>query len=221
MKVLAPIALCLWASPAVAQSDTLVLVIDASSSIDPVEMSLQMEGYIFALRQAPYLDNAYIEVILFSDRADVVVSGSYYDAIEYFENYYIPDTIYNRNNHANSITCVDTAFELIYNRFTSYPGFVTIDISGDGAHNCGQPENVSQYTNSLHQNGAYINALVVNTDPRPEVTVFEGAYEFYDQYVVNGFIVEANGFEDFGNTLSRKINLEMVHLMENDYGNLD
>jgi hypothetical protein len=221
MKVLAPIALCLWASTAVAQSDTLILVIDASSSIDPMEMQIQMQGYSYALRRADYLEESFIEVILFSDEAAVVSSGTYEEAIEYFDDYVIPSEIYRTGARANSITCLDKPFELIYERFTTYPGFVTIDLSGDGAHNCGLNENVSRWAFALHDNGVFINGLVIDTDIAPNATTSETTYSFYRENIVNGFIMIADGFEDFGRAISQKINLEMAHLMENENVSVD
>lgn len=202
-----------FVSMAKAQSNTLILAIDVSSSVNEEEMLLQMEGYAEALEYFPYLEDQYIEVILFSDYAVSVVQGSWHDAKAYFDDWYIPDEVYRGGMiSAHRITCVSRVFEYIYENWSNYPGIVTIDISGDGEENCVESERVQRYAIALSENGAIINALVIDADNAPEVLNFERTYEFYDNYVINGFIEIAVGFEDIGDALYRKIGLEMSHL---------
>ena len=203
------------ATPAYGQQNTLILIVDVSASIDDDEMQLQMDGYLTSLQAFPYFDREYIEVILFSDNAVVVSSGSYYDALEYFENFSSPSSVYNtRVYSANKTTCVHRPFEFILENWDNYPGFVTIDIAADGRQNCGLDEEVRDLTNELTELGAAINALVVRTPHTPDVEVFGRVEVFYEDFVVNGFVVTADGFEDFARALQRKIGLEMSYLLE-------
>jgi hypothetical protein len=201
--------------PAKGQQNTLILVVDASSSISDEEMELQMQGYLTSLQAFPYFDGEHIEVLIFSNSVYAVSSGSYYDALEFFQNPYIPESVYRHSQRSrNSTTCVEEALIHINENWDTYPGFVTIDIAVDGSPNCAHEIQVETVANQLHERHAVINVLVI--DPQsssPEFSLDSIVY-YYEQYVINGFVLTASSFEDFAQALRRKIGLEMSYLLE-------
>lgn len=205
---------------------TLILAIDVSGSVDDEEMQIQMDGYANSLQFFPYLEDHYIEVLLFSDYTVQAVDGSLSEVRAWFENWdqeTVNDarkdtTVQSTSREGqefysqvqNGSTCVHTVFEHIYDNWNKYPGVVTVDISGDGNENCVPSQRVRELTQALAENGAIINSLVIREESRD--MTFDQTLHFYQTYVTTGQTFVAQTWMDVEETLYNKISLEISHI---------
>ena len=79
-----------------------------------------------------------------------------------------------------------------------------IDVSGDGESN--QGEHPSEARDAAEQLGITINGLPIINETEPTLS------EYYEQHVItsDGFVIEANGFNDFARAIRRKLILEIT-----------
>lgn len=219
MRIIITLMLMLWviifvfSSPVFSQTqNTLILVIDVSTSINDEEMNLQMEGYRSVLEYFPYLENQYMEVILFSTSSSVVAEGSLLEAQEFFENWSIPTSVTSATPyHLSGLTCVESALQLISSRYHLYPGIVTIDISSDGIPNCSLDASTISLVSSLTELGAVINVLVINSGNLED---YLEARDFYTAYVSNNLVFETASFLDLEYSLYQKISIETSFMLD-------
>ncbi len=228
-SLLAALALAVLAwSPAAAQKIPvdveLVLAIDVSGSIDPVEARLQRQGYYDALTN-PKVIRAIESGVL--GRIGVVYmewAGAHYqrtviewtliDGAEAAQQFIarladVPPT-------TQRWTSISGAIDYAMKLFAQSPFEGTrrvIDISGDGSNNNGRP--VRQARDEALAAGVVINGLPIIND-RP--TMWGGAPElFLDKYfeenVIGGpgaFMIVADGFEKFAEAILTKLIMEIA-----------
>jgi hypothetical protein len=189
----------------------LVLAVDSSSSVDPEEFALQMEGIAHAFREPALL--AAIEAGVHHAIAVTLVEWS--NASWQREN--IAWTVIRDAASAQAFADqVDTAPRLIYGGATSISGALrfamarlraaappaeraVIDLSGDGSHNQGAP--VAEARQAALAAGITINGLaIVNEEPDLE--------QYYRTEVIGGpgaFVIAARDYEDFARAILRKL----------------
>ena len=211
MKYIYAALVWLWTSmAAAAQQNTIVFLVDVSASIDQREMDLQMNGYRDALAFFPYLDNFLVEVIVFSDLAHLVVSGTVDDARAYFADPHIPSAVGQLHN-----TCLGSAMQFVSDRVAQYPGNVILDISGDDPDNCAGSDSVRAARDALTAQGVMINALAIVSEPTEPNYSTDHAMTvigYYRDNVVNGRVFVAETFFDVENTLYEKLSFEVSQL---------
>jgi hypothetical protein len=94
-----------------------------------------------------------------------------------------------------------------------------IDVSGDGTHNSGRPVTVAR--DEAVEKGVTINGLVILSEvplpTNPKHTHPEGGLTaWYENHVIGGpgaFVVEAKGFEAFGQSLISKLIKEIAQVV--------
>jgi Protein of unknown function (DUF1194) len=230
---LALAAVVLLGRTAHAESDDadllLVLAADVSRSVDERKFRLQREGYAKALIDPRVLRAiaagasgrialAFMEWASDGDQA-VVVEWSPIGSREQAER------VANRIREAprafmgrTSIsTGIDAGMELLGRSPFHAPRRV-IDVSGDGTHNSGRPVTIAR--DEAVAKGVTINGLVILSDiplpTNPKHTHPEGGLTaWYEKHVIGGpgaFVVEAKGFEAFGQSLISKLIKEIAQV---------
>lgn len=182
---------------------SLILLVDISSSIEEHEMHLQFDSYAKLMYEMPALRNVYIEVVLFSDGAELISVGSNEDAARAFINYPILEHSY------RGITCLTEALRFTLNRIKDMPTPVIIDISGDGQANCRSDDYIESALDEIAATGTRINTLYINTEDDPMQA--EANLRFYQQLPRNGgFNLVIEDFYDFELALFEKLTLELA-----------
>lgn len=221
-------AMLAW-SPAQAQKKTpvdieLVLAIDVSGSVDPVEARMQRDGYYAALTN-PKVVRAIESGVL--GRIGVVYmewAGAHYqrtviewtliDSAESARQFItrladVPPT-------TQRWTSISGAMDYAMRLFDQSPFEGTrrvVDISGDGSNNNGRSVRLAR--EDLLNAGIIINGLPIVND-RP--TMWGGAPEvfldkYYEENVIGGpgsFMVVADGFEKFADAILTKLIMEIA-----------
>lgn len=217
--------LALQAAPARAEKVDLelVLAIDVSGSVDPVEARLQRRGYLQALA-----DPAIVKAMTSGPLRKVAVTyvewaGSHYQIVV------VDWTVIRGTADARAFasklqespptrerwTSISGAIEFAMQRFKVNPHKGerrVIDISGDGINNSGGPLEESRA--AAIKAGITINGLpIVNDRPNPwGGPPTRDLDKYYARNVIGGrgsFIVVAKGFEAFGQAIRHKLLLEL------------
>ncbi len=216
---------------AVAEADLavdleLVLAVDVSGSIDPAEALLQRQGYIQALTSP--------EVIRAATSGPIgKIAVSYMEwagtgHVRLVAGWHLIDGLPAARTMAARLASVD----IVSGQRTSISGAVmfalplfrdngfastrrVIDISGDGPNNNGLP--VLAGRDAANVAGVTLNGLaILNDRPGPlGFPVLRGLDVYYEECVVTGpgaFVLAAQGFEDFGAAIRRKLVLEIADL---------
>lgn len=200
----------------------LALVIDVSRSIDADEYQLQMQGTarVFASERVTSSLNPAnplaVSVVIFSDYAIVSVpwmllrtpqdSLRLSARISAIEN---PNLIY-----TNALDGLNTALNL-YEDSPCESDNKVVDISADGTQNAASNEVVTEdyIVNRALSMNVRINALPITTNNVGGVDSPESLYEYYNNSFVSptgGFIVRAEGFDDFSRAIYHKISTEIA-----------
>ncbi|NJN22943.1 MAG: DUF1194 domain-containing protein [Leptolyngbya sp. RL_3_1] len=233
------IAASTWIAPAT-QAATLVntelvLSVDASGSVSPVEFALQQQGYVAAFRDAEL-----IELIAQLDRG-IAVTLQYWGTIPAgaLGWYHITDAASahafadaiaaTTNPFSRSATNIAAALDsattlLLTNAFEGDRR--VIDISGDGTQNVNLAGTafcsaVYESANSTDPNCTSLvttardraNAAGITLNGLPILTDFAPLDDYYLTYVVGGegaFIQAAETFGDFGTAVKTKIKREIA-----------
>lgn len=227
--ILAALALLAFAlQPALAQKTAvdveLVIAVDVSGSIDPVEARLQRDGYYAALTN-PKVIRAIQSGVL--GKIGVVYmewAGSHYQRTVI--DWTLIDSAGNAKQFIDKLadvpptsqrwTSISGAIDYAMTLFRQSPFEGTrrvIDVSGDGSNNNGR--SVLEARKEALDQGVVINGLPIIND-RP--TVWGGAPELYlDKYyednVIGGpgaFMIVADGFEKFGDAILTKLIMEVA-----------
>ncbi len=204
IRRLGGIGLCLGLSwgllpaPALAV-DWLVLVIDRSNSIDAQELRLQREAYGRLLSDQAVLDalrGTQVAIVEFDTRPEIV--SRWADAEDAGRRY-----SRRRPEGSRGQTGIADAMATALDLLTGKSGRLVIDISGDGR------ENVDERLLPKVRRKAAAAAVEVNglTIVAPETA---GLSTYYDQNVVNGFVLSVDRWEDFYGALRRKLFLEVA-----------
>jgi hypothetical protein len=202
----------------------LVIAVDISGSVDDDEAALQRQGYINAFRDPRVVDaikhgpNGAIAVTYFewagSHHQLTLVDWSLIDSKEAADNFagalaFEPIMV----NVWTSISGAMLAGMESFRRSPYKAARRVIDISGDGANNDGLPVLLARQR--ALATGMTINGLpIINDKPsrfgRRQIPNLD---YYYTDCVIGGpgaFIIVANGFEDYGRAVRRKLILEIA-----------
>jgi len=204
----------------------LVLAVDVSGSIEKDEAELQREGFVQAFR-----NDAVIRAVTGGEHKRIAVTyiewaGTGHQRLGI--DWRIIDGAKAANDFAQELaglpfasalwTSISGAIDFGIERLRESPHRSkrrVIDISGDGANNHG--EAIIPARDRAVRQGVTINGLpIVNGRPSPYGTPQLPNLDWYfEDCVIGGpgaFIVVANGFEDFGRAIKRKLIREIAGL---------
>jgi hypothetical protein len=199
-------ALVLAPAPAAAALvDWLVLLVDASGSIDAYEYRLQHEAYVAVLRDPEIglmLEGAKVAIVEFAELPEVIVDWS-------------PDperaaAIYAAHDRRvawpgpASTTGIARALGHALDMLADKPGRRVIDISGDGPDNVDWVAAVWSQRDRARQMLIEINGLAIPTPEDPEVD------RYYAENVVNGFLEVSREHVAFERSLRMKMHIEIA-----------
>ena len=199
------LALAAPAPPAAAMVDWLVLLVDASGSIDAWEYDLQREAYVGVLRDpeiAALLRGAQITIVEFAESPRVIVDwtadlGAAADAY----------ALHKRRSDwpgPAATTGIARALALALDMLEGRRGRRVIDISGDGPDNVDWVAAVWSQRDRARELRIEINGLAIPTAEEPAID------RYYAQNVVNGFLEVSREHADFERSLRSKMSLEIA-----------
>jgi len=210
-----------------------VLAVDASSSINPEEMELQLRGYAAAFRAvdlarqvaAGPVGASACTLFIWSDpdHQQVLVPWSLIDGAAAAEAF--AAAIDGAPRATGLYTSISGAIDFAAGLF-GRGGFEgarrVVDVSGDGADNAARPgRTLAQARGDALGRGIVLNGLaILDPDPPPPALVLGPAPRrtpldaYYRDAVIGGpgsFLVVAEGFEAFGPAVRRKLVREIAH----------
>lgn len=204
----------------------LVLAVDVSGSIDPLEALLQREGYMQALTSPEVvravtggpLGRIAVTYVEWADSGNVrqVVGWQVVDGLASAE--LLADRLVDASIMSGQRTSISgaVAFALPLFRDNGFAGTRrVIDISGDGPNNHGLP--VLAARDAANAEGVTLNGLAILND-RPGPLGYPGLRDldlYYEGCVITGagaFVLVAEGFDDFAAAIRRKLVLEIAGL---------
>lgn len=204
----------------------LVLAVDVSGSIDPAEALLQREGYIKALTSPEVVravtggPNGRIAVSYLewagAGHVRLVVGWQMIDGQRSAEA--MAALLSEAGFVSGQRTSISSAvlFALPLFRGNGYAGTRrVIDISGDGPNNNGLP--VLAARDAAANAGVAVNGLAILNDRLGPLgyPVLTDLDVYYEECVITGpgaFVLIAQGFDDFGAAIRRKLVLEIADL---------
>jgi Ca-activated chloride channel family protein len=193
----------------------LVLLMDVSASVNHENYQLQHEGLIQAF-QSEQLQQTIISqphgvavsVIHWATYADVIVDWHHLRTRSQIHAFVRDLQAVDRHAHDLGMnTGIGTAIQAGMAQLARTPCEADqqiLDVSGDGDNNVGPPPGPIR---DIAQDAAItINGLPIVTEHAPDVVTY------YREHVVtsDGFVLQANGFSDFGRAIRRKIQLEIA-----------
>jgi hypothetical protein len=199
-------ALAMSPAPAAAALvDWLVLLVDASGSIDAYEYQLQHEAYVAVLREPDIgllLKGAQVAIVEFAELPEVIVDWSS-DPEQAAAAY---------EAHSRSVawpgpastTGIARALSLALDMLEDKPGRKVIDISGDGADNVDWVAAVWSQRERARERLIEINGLAIPTPEDPDVE------RYYAENVINGFLEVSREHVAFERTLRMKMHIEIA-----------
>lgn len=185
----------------------LILVVDVSGSIDDSEYTLQKQSYLNILRDRDVqlrLDNTFVAIIEFGPNPHLVV--------RFTDDYNYAAQQYERAPRSTTgTTRPEDALLFAVKMLRDKSGVKVIDISGDGpsdqmfspalpADNFGA--RVQYYRQLLDSLGITCNGLIFGEG-------LTSTRAYYEQVLVNGFLMEAPTYDDFERSLKMKIVYEI------------
>lgn len=222
----------LLALPAVTQAQQevglkLVLLADASGSIDAEELAFQRQGYALAMTdpevvsaiQSSLYGNIAVTYVEWASNTAVVVDWMVVDSAETataFANALTGPPRQAYGSNAIGAALLDAKRLIEQNQM--YAPRAVIDFSGDSIRNSSGPS-IAQAREEVLAAGITINALPIL---RPEDGKRAGANleEEYAGRIIGGpgaFMVTAEGRSSFAQTVRRKLVLEISGITPNDY----
>lgn len=199
----------------------LVVSVDVSNSVDERRYQLQMQGIAQALE-----DDSVITAILNGPQGGIAFSMVTWADRPRIS---VPWTIIRSKEDAAAVaamvrrlpreggefTCVSTMLRSIADKVvTQVPAKanrVVVDVSGDGSDNCNATEPIETVRDELVESGVTINGLPILEGD--EKATLEDWYKKHVRGGISGFVLPANGFEDFGRAIRQKFVIEMSGLM--------
>ena len=200
----------------------LILAVDISRSIDEDEMNRQFDGYAAAFRDPALIERisgsplGQIACMMFvwsdwSIQLKVADWRKIHDAAS-AEAFALDIDRFRKQSYL--YTSISAAMDYAGHEFgTKFSGTrQVLDISGDGTNNSGRP--LEDARRDALGKGIVINGLaVLDNVPSPLGSSPEPLDEYYKEKVIGGpgaFLVVAEGFEDFGQAVKRKIIREIA-----------
>jgi hypothetical protein len=204
----------------------LVLAVDVSRSIDPVEQEMQFRGYAAAFRDPRLIEGiaggpvGAIACQLFAwsgwNIQDLLVPWTLLDGRAAAERF--AAAIDAAPRRTSLYTSISGAIDFAVRQF-GRGGFEgtrrVVDISGDGVNNSGRP--LAEARAEALERGIVLNGLAVLDRGTPQPPSLVAGPPLLDDYyrdeVIGGpgsFLVVAEGFEDFAAAVRRKIIREIA-----------
>jgi hypothetical protein len=208
----------------------LVLAADVSRSVDEREFKLQREGFAAAL-----VDPRVVKVIASGPTGRIAVAFVEW-ASEFEQRVVVDWFLVAGEKDAKALsqrilaaprsfwgrTSISSAIEFslsLMDRSPFQSERRVIDISGDGTNNSGTDVTIAR--DAALAKGITINGLVILSDePLPTNPTHThppgGLKAYYERHVIGGpgaFVVEAQGFESFGQSLIQKLIKEIAALL--------
>jgi Ca-activated chloride channel homolog len=192
-------------APSAAMVDWLVLLVDASESIDPHEYRLQRQAYVNVLRDpaiALLLEGARIAIVEFATTPQVVVAWT--DDPRRAARAYAGHTGVIRGPGPASLTGIARALALALDMLEGKAGRKVVDISGDGPDNVDWFAGVWSQRRRARQLRIEINGLAIPTPEEPTIDTY------YAQNVITGFLEISREHVDFERSLLTKMHIEIA-----------
>jgi hypothetical protein len=187
-----------------AMVDWLVLLIDASESIEPQEYRLQRQAYVNVLQDPGIgllLEGAKIAILEFATTPQVVVAWS--DAGR-AARAYAGHSLSIRGPGPESLTGIARALALALDMLEGKAGRKVIDISGDGPDNVDWFAGVWSQRRRARQLRIEINGLAIPTPEEPSIDLY------YGENVITGFLEISREHVDFERALLTKMQIEIA-----------
>ena len=185
--------------------DWLVLLVDASASIDADEYRLQHEAYVSVLQDpgiGALLEGAQVVVVEFATVPEVVVDWS--DDPEAAAATYAGHTRRTIGPGPASTTGIARALGLALDMLDGKAGRKVIDISGDGPDNVDWITAVWSQRDRARAMRVEINGLAIPTPEEPELDTY------YGEHVITGFLEISREHQDFERALMMKMHIEIA-----------
>jgi hypothetical protein len=199
-------ALLLSPAPAAAALvDWLVLLVDASGSIDSDEYRLQHEAYVTVLRDPDIgllLEGAQVAIVEFAEVPEVIVDWID-DPVQAAAAYAVHQRSVARPGPA-STTGIARALARALDMLEGKAGRKVIDISGDGSDNVDWVAAVWSQRDRARQLMIEINGLAIPTPEDPEID------RYYAENVINGFLEVSREHVAFERALRTKMHIEIA-----------
>lgn len=197
----------------------LALMVDVSGSVSPENYQLQRDGIATA-----FMDPRVQEVIT-NNATGIAVSLVEWRGLSHqvVVNWRILKTKNDARAFADAVidrqpftdgmptTGLANAITVGVNHITKAPCKAdkrVIDVSGDGKENVVSPEVAAQETSNARD---YAESQDITVNGLPIVAAEEDVVDFYNNHVrtSNGFVVQAQGFDDFPRAIRRKLIMEI------------
>jgi Protein of unknown function (DUF1194) len=185
--------------------DWLVLLVDASASIDADEYRLQHEAYVNVLQDPginALLEGAKVAIVEFATAPQVVV-GWTGDARQAGLAYAGHDRR-NTGPGPDSTTGIARALALALDMLEAKAGRKIIDISGDGPDNVDWISAVWSQRDRARSLRVEINGLAIPTPEDPAIDIY------YAEHVITGFLEISREHQDFERALLMKMHIEIA-----------
>jgi Protein of unknown function (DUF1194) len=185
--------------------DWLVLLVDASASIDADEYRLQHEAYVNVLQDPginALLEGAKVAIVEFATAPEVVV-GWTGDARQAGLAYAGHDRRNAGPGPANT-TGIARALRLALDMLEGKTGRRIIDISGDGPDNVDWISAVWSQRDRARNLRIEINGLAIPTPEDPAIDIY------YAEHVITGFLEISREHQDFERALLMKMHIEIA-----------
>jgi Protein of unknown function (DUF1194) len=185
--------------------DWLVLLVDASASIDADEYRLQHEAYVAVLQDpgiGALLEGAQVVVVEFAAVPEVVVDWS--DDPSAVALTYAGHTRRITGPGPASTTGIARALGLALDMLDGKAGRKIIDISGDGPDNVDWVTAVWSQRERARAMRVEINGLAIPTPEEPELDLY------YAEHVITGFLEISRKHQDFERALLTKMHIEIA-----------
>ena len=205
MLVGAAFALGAPAPAGAAVVDWLLLLVDASGSIDAGEYDLQREAYVRVLSDpeiAALLDGARVAIVEFAESPWLVVDWT--DDPRAAAAAYAAHRRQVDGPGPTSTTGIARALGGALAMLGGKAGRRVIDISGDGPDNVDWLAAVWSQRDLARGQGIEINGLAIPTPEEPAID------EYYSENVITGFLEVSREHGDFERSLWLKMSLEIV-----------
>ena len=187
--------------------DWLVLLVDASASIDAHEYRLQHQAYVNVLQDpaiALLLDGTRIAVVEFATLPEVVVDWT--DDPGQAGRTYAGHSRRIEGPGPASTTGIARALGLALDMLEGKAGRKVIDISGDGPDNVDWIAAVWSQRDRAREMRIEINGLAIPTPEEPTLDVY------YAEHVITGFLEISREHVDFERSLLMKLHIEIAGL---------
>ncbi len=201
-----------------AEVDTaLVVSVDVSNSVDEKRYQLQMSGIAGALEDDSVIDailsgpqgGIAIAMVVWADRPKTAIPWTVIRTKE--DAAAVAERIRKLPREGGEFTCVASMLRNVADKLvTQIPvkaNRTVVDVSGDGSENCNPVEPIQAIRDELVEAGVTINGLPI-LDGKEKATLAE----WYTSNVKggpSGFVLPANGFEDFPRAIRQKFVIEM------------